>query len=168
MRKYIGLILSLLLLVLTGCNNNAPAPKVGESAPDFKLSSFSGGDVRLSDLRGKVVLVNFWATWCPYCRDEIPSLVNLNAAMAGKNFQMITISIDKNGENAIAPFFNKLGISLPTLFDPDGTVGKRYGITGVPETFIVDGQGIIRKKVVGPMDWGSPEVIRFLGDLAAG
>ncbi len=168
MRKYIFLILSLLLLVSTGCHKDAPAPKEGDAAPDFNLTSLSGEEVRLSDLRGKVVIVNFWASWCPPCREEIPSLVTLNTAMAGKNFRLLAISIDKDGKNAIAPFFNKLGINLPTLFDSNGSVGKRYGITGVPETFIVDGQGIIRKKVVGPIDWSAPDMIRFINDLAAG
>jgi peroxiredoxin len=168
MRKYFILIVSLLLLVSTGCHKDVPAPKEGEAAPDFKLTSLSDGEVRLSDLRGKVVLVNFWASWCSHCRDEIPSLVNLNTAMSGKNFRMIAISIDKGGMDVISPFFNKLGISLPTLFDQDGSVGKSYGITGVPETFIVDKNGIIRKKVVGPIDWSAPDTIRYINDLAAG
>jgi peroxiredoxin len=168
MRKYIVLIISLLLLVAMGCHKDIPAPKEGDAAPDFRLTSLSGGDVRLSELRGKVVLVNFWASWCSYCREEIPSLVTLNTAMAGKNFRMLTISIDNDGKTAIAPFFNKLGISLPTLFDMDGSVGKSYGITGVPETFIVDKKGTIRKKVVGPIDWSAPDTIRYIDDLAAG
>ncbi len=168
MRKYIVLILSLFLLVSTGCRKEVPVPKEGDIAPDFNLMSLSGEEVRLSNLRGKVVIVNFWASWCPPCREEIPSLVSLNSAMTGKNFRLLAISIDKGGKNAIAPFFNKLGITLPTLFDPDGSVSEKYGVTGVPETFIVDGQGIIRKKVVGPIDWGAPDVIRFVSDLAAG
>jgi peroxiredoxin len=167
MRKSIVLIVSLLLLVSTGCQKDVRAPKEGDAAPDFNLTSLSGGEVRLSDLRGKVVLVNFWASWCPPCRGEIPSLVTLNSAMAGKNFRLLAVSVDNEGKDAIEPFFNKLGISLPTLFDPHGSVGKSYGITGVPETFIVDKNGIIRKKVVGPIDWSAPDVISFINGLAS-
>jgi peroxiredoxin len=168
MKKIIVLVVSLFLLAVTGCHKDVPAPKEGDAAPDFKLTSLSGPDVRLSDLRGKVVLVNFWASWCPPCREEIPSLVTLNTVMSGKNFRMLAVSQDVGGREAVAGFFKKLGISLPTLFDPDASVGKKYGITGVPETFIVDGNGIIRKKVVGPTDWSSPGMIRFISDLAAG
>jgi thiol-disulfide isomerase/thioredoxin len=159
------LIIGVLLLVLTGCKSETPAPREGEPAPDFELTALSGEKVRLSGLRGKVVLLNFWASWCPPCREEIPSLITLNAKLPARDFQLLTVAIDKEGREAIAAFFGKTGASLPTLLDSDGLVGKDYGITGVPETFVIDKQGIIRKKVIGPIDWSDPAVIRHLDSL---
>ena len=121
--------------------------------------------MQLASTRGKVVLVNFWATWCPPCREEIPSMMKLNQAMQGKNFQMLAISIDEGGRDAVLQFFQQSGAQLPALLDTDGKISRRYGTTGVPETFIVDKKGIIRKKVVGGMDWSHPEVIQFLEQM---
>lgn len=137
----------------------------GKSAPSFSLKDLSGKDVQLSDYAGKVVLVNFWATWCPPCREEIPSMVRLNSMMAGKPFQMLAISIDEGGKKDIEAFFASAGVTLPALTDPDSSVARKYGITGVPETFVVDPKGIIVKKVVGGMNWSSPEVVSFLTKL---
>ncbi len=166
-KRYFVLFISVLFLSVTGCRNEIPVPHEGDAAPDFTLESISGNKVRLSELRGKVVLVNFWASWCPPCREEIPSLFSLNAALTGKNFRMLAVAIDEGGRETIENFFRKTGVSLPALFDPGGLAGKRYGITGVPETFIIDKRGVIRKKVVGPIDWADPEMIRYLGALAA-
>jgi len=136
----------------------------GAAAPDFTVKDLEGKDVKLSALKGSVILVNFWATWCPPCKEEIPSMIKLNKAMAGKSFRMLAISIDEGGKDAVQKFF-KGNNDLPTCLDPDGKVSQLYGTTGVPETFIVDKQGIIQKKVVGGMDWGTPEVISYLDDL---
>lgn len=145
------------------CQRTAP-PGEGGLAPDFALKNLGGGEVKLADLRGKVVLLNFWATWCPPCREEIPSMAKLNAAMAGKPFQMLAVSIDEGGKEAVEAYFSKAGTTLPALLDQKQAVGKRYGITGVPETFIINPKGVILKKVIGPLDWSDPAVIRFLDD----
>jgi peroxiredoxin len=84
--------------------------------------------------------------------------------MAGKPFRMLAVSIDTGGKSAVEAYFTKAGVALPTLLDPDTKVGKRYGITGVPETFIIDQKGVILKKIVGPLDWDHPEVASFLQD----
>ncbi len=157
-----GVLLVVFALALWGCAREEKPALEGNAAPDFTLNNLAGQEVKLADLRGKVVLVNFWATWCPPCREEIPSMERLNKAMAGKPFQMLAISIDEGGKGAVEGFFNKAGVALPTLLDPGQKTGKRYGITGVPETFIVDKKGVILKKVVGPIDWGDPMVIGCL------
>ncbi len=157
-----GVLFVVLLLAMWGCAREEKPALEGNSAPDFTLKNLAGQEVKLSDLRGKVVLVNFWATWCPPCRGEIPSMERLNRAMAGKPFQMLAISIDEGGKEAVEALFSKAGVSLPTLLDPTQQTGKRYGITGVPETFIVDKKGVILKKVVGPIDWSDPMVAGFL------
>jgi len=159
------LLVSSLLAMVCACSKEGPAPREGSIAPDFSLQDLSGKTVKLSDLRGMVVLLNFWATWCPPCREEVPSLSRLNAVMPGKGFRMVTVSIDNGGSNDVESFFRMTGYRLPTLLDPDSTVGKMYGITGVPETFIIDAHGVIRKKVVGPFSWDDPSVITYLTEL---
>jgi thiol-disulfide isomerase/thioredoxin len=133
-------------------------------APDFTVRDLVGKETRLSDLKGEVVLVNFWATWCPPCREEIPSMAALNVLMSGKPFRMLAISIDEGGKDAVEAFFKQSKTSLPAYLDNSGAIGKVYGITGVPETFVIDRKGVIIKKVVGPLDWNAPEVVKFLNE----
>jgi peroxiredoxin len=162
MKRYLCLTLALLLLALPACSHKQQPALPGNPAPDFTLKDLSGKDIKLSALRGKVVVLNFWATWCPPCREEIPSMMGLNRAMAGKDFQMLAVSIDEGGKDAVEGFFRKSGTALPALLDTDQSVSKRYGLTGVPETFVIDKKGVILKKVVGAMNWSSPTVIDFL------
>jgi peroxiredoxin len=167
MRWIMGMLL--LLVVLGGCTKEKPAPRsIGEGQPavDITLRDLAGQEVKLSDLRGKVVLLNFWATWCPPCRAEIPSMAKLNQLMAGKPYQMLAVSIDDQGKPAVETFFQQQGVTLPTYLDPEQKIAKVYGVTGVPETFIIDKQGVIQKKVIGGMDWSSPEVVSYLEGLA--
>uniref|UniRef100_C6E5H2 Alkyl hydroperoxide reductase/ Thiol specific antioxidant/ Mal allergen n=1 Tax=Geobacter sp. (strain M21) TaxID=443144 RepID=C6E5H2_GEOSM len=165
MKRIFAVLLLLVAVLASGCSKKEVPAQEGVAAPDFTLSDLSGKQVQLSSLKGKVVLVNFWATWCPPCREEIPSMVKLNQIMQGKNFQMLAISIDEGGEQAVQEFFRQNGVTLPALLDTDGSVSRRYGTTGVPETFIVDGKGTIRKKVIGGVEWSSPEVVRYLEEL---
>ncbi|MBU5636035.1 TlpA family protein disulfide reductase [Geomonas sp. Red69] len=169
MKRLIAALLLIAALAAAGCAKKAAeAPAVeGNPAPDFTLKDLSGKPVQLSTLKGKLVLVNFWATWCPPCREEIPSMVKLNQAMQGKNFQMLAVSIDEGGKTAVEDFFKRGGVTLPALLDTDGQVARRYGTTGVPETFVVDPKGVIRKKVVGGLDWSHPEVMQALQQLMA-
>ena len=165
--KHLVLLL-LFVLVSAGCSKEkvetGALPAVTENlASDFSLSG-PAGDTRLSALKGNLVLVHFWATWCPPCREELPALAKLNAQMAGKPFRLLAISIDKDGNQAVQKLFGQLGLTLPVLLDPTSEVARQYGITGVPETFIVSPAGVIIKKIVGPMEWTSPEVIAYLTD----
>ena len=166
MKRNLFLALLVLMLVLPGCTKKEEKPAVtGNPAPDFTLKDLSGKEVRLSELRGKVVLLNFWATWCPPCRQEIPSMMLLQKAMAGKPFQMLAVSEDAGGKEAIEGYFKESGTLLPALMDTEQAVGQRYGLTGVPETFVIDAKGVILKKVVGAMDWNDPGVIGYLNGL---
>jgi peroxiredoxin len=165
MRGWICVLVLLAVVAVSGCTKREAPAVEGSLAPDFTLNDLSGRPVQLSSLKGKVVLVNFWATWCPPCREEVPSMVRLNQAMQGKEFQMLAVSIDEGGKDAVAGFLKKNGVVLPALLDTDGKVAKRYGTTGVPETFVIDTKGVILKKVIGAMDWSSPEVLAALDDL---
>ncbi len=154
----------------TGCSkgtSNTPGktPAVKSQAPEISVVSLDNQQLTLASLKGKVVLLNFWATWCPPCREEIPSMMKLNKFMAGKPFQMVCVSVDEGGKKAVEEFFKNSGFSLPAYTDPSGQVAKTYGITGVPETFVIDKNGVIVKKVIGGLDWNSPEVIAFLEGL---
>jgi len=166
-----ALFFSITTLVMTGCDKKPVKPVVNQSAvvskpaPDVTLKSINNESLTLSTLKGKVVLLNFWATWCPPCREEIPSMMKLNSAMAGKPFQMVAVSIDEGGKKAVEDFFKDSHFTLPAYLDPETSAAKVYGITGVPETFVIDKGGIIVKKVIGPMDWNSPEAIAFLERL---
>ncbi len=166
--KRLILLLLILLVVAVGCSKDKkeiaglPAEN-GNPAPDFSLSG-PNGETRLSTLKGKLVLVHFWATWCPPCREELPSLAKLNKEMEGKPFRLLAISIDKEGNDAVQKLFSGLGITLPVLLDQSNRVAGQYGTTGVPETFIVSPEGIIIKKIVGSIEWSSPEVISFLNN----
>lgn len=166
MRKCLFLALTVvaLLALLPGCSRKEKPALAGNPAPDFTLKDLSGNPVKLSSLRGKVVLLNFWATWCPPCRQEIPSMMLLNKAMEGKPFQMLAVSEDQGGNEAVAGFFKESGTLLPALLDTDQAVGQRYGLTGVPETFVIGKNGVILKKVVGAMDWNAPAAISFLNE----
>lgn len=169
MKKILYLLVVVALFSLCACNRNEsgmsrkqPAPSEFHPVPDVIVNSLDGKPLKLSDLKGKVVLLNFWATWCPPCREEIPSMVKLNKLMAGKPFQMVAISIDEGGKPAIESYFQTSGMTLPAYTDPDNRAAKAYGITGVPESYIIDKNGLLIKKVIGPMSWDSPEVISFL------
>jgi peroxiredoxin len=165
MKRLIYAVVLLAVLAALGCTKREVPAVEGNLAPDFTLKDLSGRPVQLSSLRGKVVLLNFWATWCPPCQEEIPSMIRLNQAMQGKDFQMLAVSIDEGGKDAVEAFFKKGGATLPALLDTEGTTAKRYGTTGVPETFVIDSKGVILKKVIGQMDWSSPEVLAFLEEI---
>lgn len=173
MKRLLLLSLALLsaLTLFSGCTKKSEQPqatagvKEASPAPDINVISLKNEPLKLSDLKGKVVMLNFWATWCPPCREEIPSMMKLNTTMAGQPFQMVAVSIDEGGVPAIEAFFKESGFSLPTYTDPDGKAAKAYGVTGVPETFIIDKNGKMVKKVIGGMAWDSPQAVSFLQDL---
>ena len=137
----------------------------GLPAPNFTLPGLDGKMVNLSDYRGAVVLVNIWATWCPPCVDEMPSLERLYKEFKGENFEILAVSIDAAGTKAVAPFMKKHNLSFPALIDPEGTISALYQTTGVPESFIVNQEGILINKIIGPRDWAASDVIDFFHDL---
>lgn len=171
MLRISSLIIFCLIVALSACKKaenqqNSVVAAEKSPAPEIAVQSLADSSTaKLADFKGKVVMLNFWATWCPPCREEIPSMMKLNAAMAGKPFKMIAVSIDEGGKPAIESFFKESGFSLPTYTDASGAAAKAYGITGVPETFIIDKQGVLVKKVVGGAPWNSPEVMAFLEGL---
>ena len=169
MNIQIKLSLAVFLLIvtalITSCGpGEQPQVKAikGQLAPNFMLTDIKGKDWQLSDLRDKVVFINFWATWCPPCIQELPSMEDLNKHMAGKPFQMLTILYNDRPEFGQS-LVNKSGYTFPVLIDSDSFTAKEYGLTGVPETYIVDTQGILREKFIGPFECNSPEALQIIG-----
>ena len=164
-RNTLAILLCIMTALLSGCGPSDEQPQgkaiKGQPAPNFMLTDLTGKEWQLSDLRGKVVFINFWATWCPPCIQELPSMEALNQRLSAASFQMLTILYSDRPELGQS-MVNKSGYSFPVLIDPDAAVGRQYGLTGVPETFIVDPQGILREKFIGPFDWDSQDAMKML------
>jgi thiol-disulfide isomerase/thioredoxin len=169
------LVLLIVLLVVVGgaayIYINLPATTsvvAGDLAPDFQLEDTEGNQVSLAGLRGKVVLVNFWATWCPPCIEEMPSMEKLNEVMAGGDFVMLAINTEQNGRSLVPEFLKKSPYTFPILYDDKGVAQQLYGVYKFPESFIVGKDGTVVEKIIGPLNWSSPETIKFLKNLTKG
>jgi peroxiredoxin len=134
-------------------------------AADFTLPDLHGNSVQLSALRGKVVFLNLWATWCPPCRAEMPSMEALYQRFRDRDFAMLAVAEDSDGATSVAPFVRDLGLTFPILLDTDNRLPARYGVTGYPETFIIDRAGNVAKHFIGPEDWSRPEMIAYIESL---
>jgi peroxiredoxin len=129
---------------------------VGQAAGDFNLADANGNLVSLASYRGKVVMVNFWATWCGTCQNEMPSLEALyHDFKARPDFALVTISVDQEGWSIIAPFLKEKAYDFPVLADADSRVSAAYGVTALPTTYLVDRNGRIVWNVAGGLDWSN-------------
>jgi peroxiredoxin len=136
--------------------------KPGEPAPNFQLRDMNGQAVSLSDLRGKIVLVNFWATWCGPCRIEMPAMERLYRTYDRKDFEILAVSTDAQGVAVTRPFQQENQLTFPILHDADFRVGLSYGARTLPMTFMVDRQGIVRQQIFGARDWEAPEAHQLI------
>ena len=134
---------------------------MNKPAPDFTVSDGTS-NVRLADYRGKVVLVNFWATWCAPCLIELPSLLQLHRDQP--NLVILAVSVDEDAA-AYSRFIARRHVDLITVRDPSQSAAKLFNTDMWPETYVVDRKGIIRSKYVGAQDWSSPEIRAFLNTL---
>ncbi len=152
--------------------------EIGSRAPEFHATDLrTNRPTTIADYRGKVVLVNIWATWCPPCREEMPSMERLNKKLAETDFRIAAVSVDGDGfypaeakgPNDIMAFADQLGLTFDILHDPSGAIRRSYDIFGVPESFVIDRDGVIVKRVIGAADWDAPvneALIRSLLDGA--
>ena len=152
-------VLVLAAVFLTREGKKGPRPgaiREGSTAPDFALPALNGTYVSLSDQKGKVVLVHFWATWCPPCVEEMPDLERLYQEFRGPDFEVLAISVDEEGPGKVRAFMQKNRLSFPALMDPGRSVASSYGTLKYPETFIVDRSGVVRHRAIGSWDWNQP------------
>jgi thiol-disulfide isomerase/thioredoxin len=175
---------ALLLLLVSpalgaGAEGDADMPdrtKLGEfvpssqpfPAPEVSLADPTGQTVELSQLRGKTVLVNLWATWCEPCLREMPSLERLQSRL-GERIAVFAVSEDRGGIKAVEPFIAKLGLkSVKIYIDPKSEVGQAFGAQGLPTSFLIDREGKVRGRVEGAAEWDSPKILRVLEPLLSG
>ncbi|MFQ5441544.1 MAG: TlpA disulfide reductase family protein [Thermodesulfobacteriota bacterium] len=137
----------------------------GSEAIDFTLPDLDGTEMKLSDFRGKVVFLNFWATWCDPCKEEIPSMQAMYESLQGKPFEIVAVSIDKDPPERVKAFAVEYGITFTVLHDRRGRIKDTYKTTGVPETFIIDQNGVVAEKVWGPRDWSDRRSLITILDL---
>ncbi len=156
------LVLFLLLLPIQATANpllfeemGIVAPKTSKIAPGFKLDNIRGGATQLSDFKGKIVLVNFWATWCAACMEEMASMQNLYDDLKKHDVEIVAISIDRWNEDRIIEYADKNKLNFHILRDPDQKVRKQYYIMGLPTSYLIDGDGKIRGYVSGARTWDS-------------
>ena len=149
-----------LVFLISGCGES-PVAAVGKPAPNLDTVDMKGDVWSLSKQKGQVVFVNFWATWCAPCREEMPSMQRLYAKMPKDKFKMVAL-YNRDTPELVKNFVTKLGITIPILDDQQNILGERYGLTGLPETFIVDKRGVLREKFIGPKEWDSPEIVDLL------
>jgi peroxiredoxin len=140
--------------------------KTPQPLPDFEAASLQGSKAKLSSLKGKIVLLNFWATWCPPCRAEMPSLETLWKASKDKPFTILGLSTGETPPT-VAAFIAKYGYSYPIYLDPRGSIGSLYGVQGIPTTFVVGKNGLALAKAVGSLEYASPEALSIFAELAA-
>jgi cytochrome c biogenesis protein CcmG/thiol:disulfide interchange protein DsbE len=148
-------------LVLAGCNRGDHPGQIAQVAPDITVHNGSQ-TIRLSQFRGKIVLLNFWATWCAPCIDELPSLQALQKARP--DIQVLAVSIDDDPA-AYAAFLKQYDISLLSARDGSQGANLKYGSVKVPETFVIGRDGVIKRKFISSQDWTNPEVLGYLAKL---
>jgi thiol-disulfide isomerase/thioredoxin len=153
----------LTLLLASGCDRGYHPRNIGRPAPQFTISDGTHS-VDLSKLRGHVVLLNLWASWCPPCVEELPSLLALQHEMP--NIVVVAISIDQD-QDAYRSFLARNHVDLLTIRDPSARINALYGTVQIPETYVIDRNGILRRKFVSAQDWTSPEIVNYLRKLSS-
>jgi len=168
------IVAALFSLAMIGCQRSAnsgsdqdsasnsdqpPIVAAGNVAADFKLQDLSGKTVSLSSMRGKVIFLNIWATWCGPCREEMPSMETLYQDLKkNRDFVVLAVSEDRRGRTAVAPYVEKNGFHFTVLLDPDNEISESYNVSGVPESFIIDRKGRIVAHHMGAFDWSRSDV----------
>lgn len=143
------------------------SPIKDKKAPNFFLEDLNNKKVELKQYKGKVVFLNFWATWCSPCKEEMPSMEALYQQFKKKDFVFLAISVDYESREKIREFIEKRHFTLPVLVDPKCFAFDLYGVKGIPTTFLIDKKGSMIGKAIGPRDWKSPEMISLLNHMVS-
>lgn len=150
--------------VASGINSTAIDVRKGAAAPDFTLENVSGGDVTLSSFKGKAVLLNFWATWCPYCRKERSHLNSLYNDYKEKDLVILSVSTDRSA-NKVRDFLKDTPADFIVLVDSAGRVASTYNVAGLPTSFLINREGVIKYNFVGLREWSSPDARKLIDNL---
>jgi thiol-disulfide isomerase/thioredoxin len=138
---------------------------IGSTVSDMELIDTNQNKLNLSELKGSVVFIHFWATWCEPCIDELPSMEILFRRLStNPRFKLITV-LFKDDRKKVLRYMEENGYTFPVYVNPDGSAAKKFGITGVPETFIIDKNGVLRDKMIGPEKWDSPIIVGMLQSM---
>lgn len=148
MGRKLVFLLVLLAMLSIGAMAVRVGVRIGDSGPDFKLQDLAGKEVSLKDFRGKAVVLNFWATWCPPCRAELPDFQKEHKG--ARDFVILTVN-QQEDKKTVSSFMNKGKYTFPVLLDLKGTVGSLYQVRGIPTTYFIDKKGIIRDVAVGAL-----------------
>ena len=164
MPRFNTILLSAVLLATSGCYTTAKPAHIGEAAQAFSVQD-SDHKVALADFQGsgKIVVLNFWASYCPPCIEELPSLMAMQEQLKDR-VTVVTISIDTD-DAAYHQFLQQRGVSLISVRDADQKVNLLYGTIKIPETYIIDRNGLVQRKFISSVDWTSPEVMEYLRKL---
>lgn len=159
-------VLTALAVVLAACPvPDRPSTSVGHPAPDYQAVTLEGEPVSLADYRGQVVLLNVWATWCAPCRVEIPELQELQDRLGERGLRVVGVSVDGSGtQERVRRFQREVGMSYESLFDPQDRVSPTFDVFGVPATFLIDREGVIRWRHLGPLTADQPDLVEALED----
>ena len=158
----------MLLAALMTFSSSFAAEAENKKAPDFTLKDMQGNEVSLSDYKGKVVLVNFWATWCPPCIEEMPSMEKLYKKLGSADFVILAINIEPDAHEIVEEFLAKRSYTYPILLDGESKVQQLYGAYRLPETVIVNRQGEIVNRIVGGRDWMDEGLVNILSFMVKG
>ncbi len=175
MKKIIALLL-LMVFFFSGFNVSAKENlyskfgvkrlKIEPLAPDFTLKNLDEKKINLKDYKGKVVLLNFWATWCEPCLEEMPSMQKVYNKLKDKGFVVLAVSIDEDrGERNVRAFAKKLGLSFPILLDPDQKVRDKYFNNSLPTSYLINAKGKLKGYIAGARDWGSDDAVALINNL---
>ena len=156
-------VVFLTLALLTSCYSGSRPPRIGTAAPDFTVQD-SDRTIKLSDYRGQIVVLNFWATWCPPCVEEMPSLVEMQRRMKSKGVTVLAVSVDVD-QGAYNQFVKDHNVNLLTVRDITQKSNALYGTFKFPETYIIDRNGTMRRKFLGAVDWTAPDITEFLNKM---
>ena len=162
MRRILLLAVTLAIAGISGCDRGDKPNLVGKHAPDFRVQD-EDRSIALSDLRGKIVVLNFWASWCPPCIEETPSMIAMQDKMKDR-ITIFAVSTDAN-RDAYLRFLREQKTNFLTVRDGEQKSNALYGTFVYPETYIIDREGVVRRKFIGPVDWTKPDIIEYLSSL---
>ena len=157
-------IVALLLFATTSQAAGELKPWSGASTPSLELTDLAGRSHRLGDYRGKVVLLNFWATWCVPCRDEMPSIGQLQQKLAGRPLVVLAVNVDEP-DSRVRSFLSQLPLDFPVLLDAEGRITRAWRVSVLPSSFLIAHDGRIRYSAIGELDWASERVVRLISEM---